>query len=88
MDCKTNCVKRMHLGNKNMSKHHKMIIQFHLITILIHNQAVHHPNQRHHILNHGYPKKSLKKTRSYISGVMAAITLNSYTHCLQDGYFY
>ena len=33
-------------------------------------------------------KQFFKKSRSYISGVMAAITLNSYTCCLQDGYFY
>ena len=57
MDCKTNCVKMMHLRNKNMSKQQKMRVQFHLITILIHNQAVHHPNQRHNILDHGHPKK-------------------------------
>ena len=30
-------------------------------------------------------KKVLKKSRSYISGVMASIALNSYTCCLQDG---
>ena len=29
--------------------------------------------------------KVLKKSRSYISGVMAAITLNFVTCCLQDG---
>ena len=61
MDCNTNCVKMMHIGKKKMSKQHKMIVQFHLITILIQNQAVHHPNQRHHILDHGHPKKVLKK---------------------------
>ena len=33
-------------------------------------------------------KKNLKKPRIYISGVMALITLNIYTYCLQDGYFY
>ena len=33
-------------------------------------------------------KKSFKKSRSYISGVMALVTLNIYTYCLQDGYFY
>ena len=60
MDLKTNSVKMMNLGKKNVSKQHKMIFQFHLITILIPNQAVHHPNQRHHILNHGHPKKKLK----------------------------
>ena len=87
MDCKTNCVKVINLENKNMSEHHKMRVQFHLITILIQNQAVHHLNQRNHILNHGHTKK-IKKSRSYISGVMAAITLNSYTYCLQDSYFY
>ena len=29
-----------------------------------------------------------KQSRSYMSGVTATITLNSYTYCLQDGYFY
>ena len=57
MDCKTNCVKMMHLGKNNMSKQQKMRIQFHLITILIPNQAVHHPNQCHHILDHGNKEK-------------------------------
>ena len=33
-------------------------------------------------------KKVKKKSRGYISGVMAAITLNIYTYCLQDGYLY
>ena len=88
MECKTNCVKMMSLGKKNVSKQQKTRIQFHLNTILIPNQAVHHPNQRHHILDHGHPKQSLKQSRSYISGVMATITLNSYTHCLQDSYYY
>ena len=37
--------------------------QFHLITILIQNQAVHHPNQHHHILDHGHPKQ-LKKIKN------------------------
>ena len=46
----------MHLGENNMSNQQKMRVQFHLITILIQNQAVHHPNQRHHILDHGHPK--------------------------------
>ena len=36
----------------------EMRVQFHLITILIQNQAVHHTNQRHHIIDHGHPKKS------------------------------
>ena len=65
-----------------------MRFQFHLITILIQNQAVHHLTQRHHILDHGHPKKVKKESRSYISGVMALITLNIYTYCLQDGYIY
>ena len=51
----------MHLGKKNMSKQQQMIVQFHLITILIQNQAVHHPKQRYHILDHGHQKK-VKKT--------------------------
>ena len=87
MDCKTNCVKMMNLGNKNVSKQQKMRVQFHLITILIPNQAVHHPKQRHHILDHGHPICFIQ-SRSYMSGMMATITLNSYTFCLQDGYFY
>ena len=37
--------------------------QFHLITILIQNQAVHHPNHHHHILDHGHPNQNLKKTK-------------------------
>ena len=56
MDFDTNCVKMMHLGKKNMSKQQKMRVKFHLIKILIQNQAVHHPNQRHHILDHGHQK--------------------------------
>ena len=60
MYCETNCTKMMHLGKKNMSKQQKMRVQFRLITILIQNQAVHHPNQRHHILDHGHPKKIIK----------------------------
>ena len=40
-----------------------MRVQYHLIIILIQNQAVHHPNQRHHILDHGHPKKVFKKIR-------------------------
>ena len=44
----------MHLGKKNMSKHQKMRFKFHLITILIQNQAVHHTNQHHHLLNNPY----------------------------------
>ena len=36
----------------------EMRVQFHMITILIQNQAVHHPNQHHHILDHGHQKKS------------------------------
>ena len=59
MDCKTNCVKMMNLGKKNVSKQQNMRVQFHLITILIPNQALHHPKQRHHILDHRYPKKVL-----------------------------
>ena len=51
MNCKTNCVKMIDLGKKNMSNQQKMIVQFHLITSMIPNQAVHHPNQRHHILD-------------------------------------
>ena len=46
-----------------MSKQQKMRNQFHLITILIQNQAVHHPNQHHHILDHGHPKQKLKKIK-------------------------
>ena len=42
---------------EKMSKQQKMRVQFHLITILIQNQAVHHPYQHHHILDHGHPKK-------------------------------
>ena len=49
----------MNLGKKNVYKQQKMRIQFHLITIMITNQEVHHPNQRHHILDHGHPKKKL-----------------------------
>ena len=79
MDCKTNCVKMIHLGKKNMSKQQKMRVQFHLITILIQNQALHHPSQRHPILDHGHQKKRFKKSKSYILGVMALKTLNSYT---------
>ena len=45
------------LRGKNVSKQQKMRVQFHLITILIPNQAVHHPNQCHHILDHRHPKK-------------------------------
>ena len=44
---------------EEMSKHQKMRNQFHLITILIQNQAVHHPNQHHHILDHGNPKQKI-----------------------------
>ena len=55
------------------SKQQKMRVQFHLIKILNQNQAVHHPNQHHHILDHGNPKKVFKKSRSYISGVMALV---------------
>ena len=42
---------------EEMSKQQKMWNQFHLITILIQNHAVHHPNQHHHILVHGHKKK-------------------------------
>ena len=38
------------LRENNVSKQQNMIFQFHLITILIQNQAVHHLNQRHHFL--------------------------------------
>ena len=66
-----------------------MRIQFHIITILIQNQAVHNPSKRHHILDHGHPKKKFQiHSRSYILCMMSTITLNIYTHCLQDGYFY
>ena len=45
----------------------------------------HHPNQHHHILDHGHPKqKFFKKSRSYISCVVATITLNIVACCLQD----
>ena len=63
MDCKTDSAKMIDLGKKKMSKQQKMRVQFHLITILIQNQAVHHPNQRHHILDHGHPKKRFKKNK-------------------------
>ena len=63
MDCKTDCVKTIKLGKEKMSKQQKMRIQFHLITILIQNQAVHHPNQHHHILDHGHPKKGFEKIK-------------------------
>ena len=43
-----------------------MIVQFHLITILIENQAVHHPNQRHQILDHGYKKKVKENNKLHI----------------------
>ena len=33
-------------------------------------------------------KKSLKKSRTYISGMVAVITLNIVTCCLQDGWIY
>ena len=65
MDCKTNCVKMINVGNKNMPKQHNMRVQFHLITILIQNQAVHHPNQRHHILDHGHKKKLKNQKVTY-----------------------
>ena len=39
---------------EEMSKHQKRRFQFHLITILFQNQAIHHPNQHHHILDHGH----------------------------------
>ena len=42
----------------------------------------------HHILDHGHPKQKLKKSRSYISCVVASITLNIVTCCLQDGKIY
>ena len=42
MDCKTDCMKMIDLGKKKMSKQQKIWNQFHLITILIQNQAVHH----------------------------------------------
>ena len=35
---------------KNVNQHQNMWNQFHLITILIQNQAVYRPNQRHQIL--------------------------------------
>ena len=57
MDCKTDCIKMIELGKKKMFKQQKMWNQFHLITILIQNQAVHHPNQHHQILDHGHPKQ-------------------------------
>ena len=38
--------------------------------------------------SHPRPWTSKTKKRSYISGVMALITLISYTYCLQDVYFY
>ena len=44
---------------EEMSEQQKMRNQFHLITILIQNQLVHHPNQHHHILDHGHPKQKL-----------------------------
>ena len=37
----------------------EMRIQFHLITILIQNQAVNHPNQHNYILDHGHPTKKI-----------------------------
>ena len=52
MDCKTDFVKLIELGKNKMSNQQKMWNQFHLITILIQNQAVHHLNQHHHILDH------------------------------------
>ena len=52
MDWKTHCVLMMQVGNKNMSEQQRMRFQFHLTTILIQNQAIHHPNQRHHLLYH------------------------------------
>ena len=51
------------LGKNKMSKQKKMRNQFHLITIMNQNQAVHHPNQHHHILDHGHPKQKLKKIK-------------------------
>ena len=50
MHWKTHCVLMMQLENKNVSEQQKMIFQFHLITIMIQNQAIHHPNPRHHLL--------------------------------------
>ena len=46
MDWKTNCVLMIQVGKKNVSEQQKMIFQFHLIK----NQAIHHLNQRHHLL--------------------------------------
>ena len=66
MDFKTDCVKMIELGKKKMSKQYKMRVQFHLITILIQNQAVHHLNQLHHILDHGHPKKFQKIKKLHI----------------------
>ena len=45
-DWKTNCVLIRQVGKKNVSDQHKMRFQFHLIQ----NQAIYHPNQRHHLL--------------------------------------
>ena len=63
MDCYTKWVTMINSGKKKISKQQKMRNQFHLITILIQNQAVHHPNQHHHILNHGNPKQKLEKNQ-------------------------
>ena len=71
MDWKTHCLLMMEVGKKNVSNKQRMRFQFHLITILIQNQAIHHPNQRHHLLKHPHyqlntlmiiNKHSLKKT--------------------------
>ena len=44
---------------------------------------------KNHILDHGHPKEMIYiQSRSYISCIMATITLNIYTHNVQDGYFY
>ena len=50
MDWKTNFVLMMQVGKNNGSDQQKMRFQFHLITILIMNQAIHYPNHRQHLL--------------------------------------
>ena len=42
----------MRLGKKNVSVQHRMQLHFRLMTIMIQKQAIHHPNQRHHLIKH------------------------------------
>ena len=66
MDCKTNCVKMMHLGKNNMSKQQKMRVQLYLITILFQNQTVHHPMNLH-VLGLNYYSTFTEMIKAYRS---------------------